>query len=135
MFSFLERNKVMLVYLPLIFYWIILFILTSLPTSSVPSVGVNDKVEHFLAFFVLSFLVYLTALFQKKKIFLKKYAILFTFIIVSIYGIFDELHQLFIPGRSCELNDLLADIAGAIIGILILNILLRFYRNREQPAS
>ncbi|HEY4756369.1 MAG TPA: VanZ family protein [Ignavibacteriaceae bacterium] len=135
MFNYLERHKILLVYLPLIFYWIILFTLTTLPTHSVPSVGVNDKVEHLLAYFGLSFLLYLTLLFQKKSIILKNYAVLFTFLAVFAYGIMDEVHQLLIPGRSCELLDFLADMFGGVVGIVVLKILIKFYKYQEQTAS
>ena len=135
LFKLLERNKVVLVYLPLIFYWILLFTLTSLPTESVPSVGVNDKVEHLLAYFGLSFLLYLALLFQKKSIILKNYAVLFTFLVVFAYGIMDEVHQLLVPGRSCELLDFLADMLGGVIGIIVLKILIKFNKYQEQTVS
>lgn len=135
MFNFLERHKVVLVYLPLVFYWILLFTLTSLPSQSVPSVGVNDKLEHSLAYFGLSFLLYLTLLFQKKSDFLIKYAAIFTILIIVIYAVLDEVHQLLIPGRSCEMLDFLADMLGGIVGILILKILIRVYKFQESTAS
>ena len=135
MFNILERNKVLLVYLPLIFYWILLFTLTTLPSQSIPAVGVNDKLEHMLAYFGLSFLLYLTLLFQKKSIMLKKYAMLFTLLIVVFYGVLDEVHQLLIPGRSCELLDFLADMLGGILGIVLLKILIRVYKFQESAAA
>ena len=135
MFNILERNKVLLIYLPLIFYWILLFTLTTLPSQSIPAVGVNDKLEHTLAYFGLSFLLYLTLLFQKKSIMLKKYAMLFTLLIVVFYGALDEVHQLLIPGRSCELLDFLADMLGGILGIVLLKILIRVYKFQESAAA
>lgn len=135
MFSLLERHKVMLVYLPLIFYWILLFTLTSLPSQSVPSVGVNDKVEHMLAYFGLSFLLYLALHFQKRSITLRNYAFIFTFLIIFFYSVLDEVHQLLIPGRSCELLDFLADMVGGILGMVVIRLLIRFYKFQESPAS
>ena len=136
MFNYLERNKVVLVYLPLVFYWMLLFTLTSLPTQSVPAVGVSDKVEHFLAYFGLSFLLYMALLFQKKSKNFKKYALLLTLSISFIYGIIDEVHQLLIPGRSCEFNDFIADLLGAIFGLIVIKIVLtKIFKYREQPAS
>lgn len=38
---------------------------------------------------------------------------------VSAYGATDELHQHFVPGRSTELADWVADTAGAAIAILM----------------
>jgi VanZ family protein len=125
----------MLIYLPLIFYWIFLFTLTSLPSQSIPAVGVNDKVEHLLAYFGLSFLLYLALLVQKKSIVLKDNALLFTLLFVFMYGIFDEVHQLMVPGRSCELLDFLADMSGGVIGIILVKILIRISKFRGSAAS
>lgn len=36
-----------------------------------------------------------------------------------IYALSDETHQLFVPGRSMELRDILTDAAGACVGIAI----------------
>lgn len=41
----------------------------------------------------------------------------------SAYSISDEIHQRFVPGRSCELRDVLIDISGAIIGIALVSII------------
>ena len=35
----------------------------------------------------------------------------------SAYGIFDEWHQSFVPGRYASLTDVTLDIAGAVLGI------------------
>jgi len=40
-------------------------------------------------------------------------------IICVFYAISDEIHQYFVPGRSCELRDVLIDSVGVIIGIII----------------
>ena len=34
---------------------------------------------------------------------------------VSLYAATDELHQLFVPGRNCDVLDWLADSAGAVL--------------------
>lgn len=41
-------------------------------------------------------------------------------IISTAYGISDELHQWFVPGRSSELSDVLADLVGSTIGVLLI---------------
>lgn len=123
MFEFLSKRKVLLVYTPLIVYWLILFTATSIPTKDLPSIGFSDKVNHLMAYFVLSVLVYLTLLFQRKSELLFNYAPIVTLIISSFYGIADELHQMFIPGRSAEVFDWFADAIGAILGILLVYFL------------
>ncbi len=43
-------------------------------------------------------------------------------VVTTLYGISDELHQYFVPGRDSEVKDVAADIAGAMIGIAIILI-------------
>ena len=119
MFEFLEKRKVLLIYIPLAVYWTALFVGTSLPADSVSGFGVGDKLLHFIAYFILAVLLSLTLLFQKKNRLFKKRYILFSIIISSVYGLLDEIHQSFIPGRSNEVLDWAADSIGAAAGILL----------------
>ena len=36
--------------------------------------------------------------------------------IASLYGVTDEYHQLFVPGREFDVLDLVADTIGSIVG-------------------
>ncbi|MDR1024776.1 MAG: VanZ family protein [Treponema sp.] len=50
----------------------------------------------------------------------------------SVYGVTDELHQYFVPGRSCSVRDWIADAAGSVIGAAIAAVLAgRFLRRRQ----
>lgn len=122
--SVTEKNNKSLFYASLIIYWIILFSATSIPADSVPTTGVSDKIEHFLAYFILTILLASTLFFQNKFTFIKKHYLLSTLIIASVYGIVDELHQLLVPGRSCELLDWLSDVGGVMLGIIFVKTLL-----------
>jgi len=133
--NFLRSNKVYLVYLPLAIYWIILFIATSIPSEYAPSIGIGDKFSHFFAYLGLCVLMYFTFAFQKKYLILKKYPGFMSIIIASLYGIFDELHQMLIPGRSGELLDWIADFVGVIIGILIVKIIFMKYSSKIDIAE
>ena len=119
MFDYLEKRKVYFVYVPLIVYWLLLLIGTSLPTDDLPSVAISDKFKHFGAFFGLSILLALTLHYQNKFFLLKKYFLAAALIITSFYGLLDEIHQSFIPGRYNEFLDWVADSLGAIAGILL----------------
>lgn len=125
MFEYLEQKKITLVYAPLIIYWIALVIGTSLPTVSVPSVAFGDKIVHFATYLILSALLNLTLLYQNKNDLLKSKHTVSAFIIVSIYGALDEIHQGFIPGRSQDIFDWLADTIGALAGVFLLLYLLK----------
>lgn len=41
------------------------------------------------------------------------------FAVGSLYAASDEFHQLFVPGRSGRLTDVLIDSAGLLAGILV----------------
>jgi len=125
LFKFLEKNKKLLVYTPLVVYWIILFGATTLPAASMPSFGVVDKVNHLLAYFILAILLFLTLLFQQKVPLSLNKAAAYALIICSLYGMLDEVHQIFIPGRSAEFLDFLADACGALLGVLVMNYLVK----------
>ena len=124
MFEYLERRKVWLVYIPLVVYWLILFTATTLPAQRLPSVGFTDKVNHFIAYFILAVLVNLTLIYQRKSRLLFEKAPIATVIICLFYGAVDELHQLLVPGRSAETLDWVADASGALFGIIIFYFLI-----------
>jgi len=127
LFKYIEEHKVYFVYTPLVIYWVILLILTSLPSGMAVTVDVSDKVNHFGAYGLLSVLLFLTMNFQMKYPFLKKNANWLTVLIASSYGVLDELHQMLVPGRSCEFLDWLADFSGSLLGVLIIQWLLKKY--------
>ena len=121
LYKLFETHKKKFLYIPLTFYWFVIFILTSLPGNSLPKMifGFSDKVKHFGAYLVLSFLLNFAIHFQKKYKISTKYSASFTFIIIFVYGLLDEIHQIFIPGRYFEWLDFLSDLLGGMIGILI----------------
>ena len=82
-----------------------------------PSIKISDKINHFLAYFILSGLFYVTANIQTRFKNLARNPIFWTAIVVSLYAIADELHQMLIPGRLCEFYDLLANFIGIVFGI------------------
>lgn len=50
----------------------------------------------------------------------------------SLYAVSDELHQLFVPGRSCELTDMLIDSSGVILGTLFGLFIFVYWKNRKE---
>lgn len=69
------------------------------------------KLAHFSLFFVLGFTIYLLTKNYKR-----------TFIITSLYAIGDEVHQYFVPGRSCELRDVVIDVGGCVTVLIIIKL-------------
>ena len=76
------------------------------------SFGWKTIFYHFYAFFFLE-LFLLFSLVQGKK---TRYKLIILSIIISItYAILDEFHQLFVPGRSFTISDILTDSAGVLL--------------------
>lgn len=78
------------------------------------------KCAHFGNFFVFSLLISAYVMcFRQKAVVLAMTA----FTVSFLFAFFDELHQLFVEGRSCQLSDMLLDSSGAMLGILIYFVL------------
>jgi VanZ family protein len=70
------------------------------------------KFAHFFAYMILG--IFVSNAFKKsgsKKVFI------YSFIICVVYAISDELHQFFVPGRGCQLKDVIIDSSGSFSGI------------------
>jgi VanZ family protein len=135
LFEYLEKKKVVLVYIPLIIYWCLLLMGTSLPAPDVPSFGVSDKFVHFGAYLGLAVLLSISFHYQNKNLLLKKNFLIATLIIVAFYGLLDEFHQSFIPGRSSEFFDWLADFLGAAAGITFVYYLMKQFKYHPHSLT
>lgn len=92
---------------------------------------IGRKSGHFIGYMMLGVLSMLLLL--KFKNINKKP--LFAFLICVIYAISDEIHQLFVPGRTGQLKDVIIDSCGSIVGIAIVLVfikLLQIKRNRKK---
>jgi hypothetical protein len=61
------------------------------------------------------------------------------FLAVGLFGIADELHQWFVPGRDADIKDWAFDLAGALAAILIVAVIRRFtapgVKTFQEPAE
>ena len=46
-------------------------------------------------------------------------------LIAAAYAVTDEIHQLFVPGRSCEFRDICIDAVGVLAGVLLMRAIER----------
>lgn len=72
------------------------------------------KAAHFTEFAGLGFLL-ANALYQSRK----KHGALWAAGLTSLYAVTDEVHQLFVPGRACQIGDWLLDSAGGLTGAAV----------------
>lgn len=119
LYNKLKTNPKLFVFLPLCLYWLFLFALTTIPAENVPRYfDAQDKIEHFVAYFVLAILLTFTLHFQEKvKLFSEKFFVSAVLLII-LYATVDEVHQIFIPGRYCDVFDWITDIIGGTAGII-----------------
>lgn len=107
------------------FWGLAIFIGSSIPAEDLPKIIqlTPDKLLHVAAFFVFGILVYRAVSFQKRNSSLYKNFTKTTILISVGYGLFDELHQYFVPGRLPDPLDVLADIVGVVLGLIALRVL------------
>jgi len=95
--------------------------LANKPPAIISSGGYNDKLLHFLAYGLLALLLYIPF---KYNIKLKYHIVIFiiSFFLTVSFGLIDEIHQSYIPIRTFDLKDLLADSIGAITMLFVIKI-------------
>ena len=76
------------------------------------------KSAHFGVYLVLGLLVSNGLIYSNKS---KKKVIILALFICVLYAISDEIHQLYVPGRSGQVSDVLLDSTGSLVGILLMN--------------
>ena len=73
-----------------------------------------DKLVHFLEYAIFAFLAF-RAFAHLTRTIRANTAYLLTIFFVSIFAVFDEYFQSFIPGRHMDALDLIVDIFGALL--------------------
>jgi len=118
MINWLEKRRIISLILTILIA-IEIFVFSSLTFAPGQSTTSNlSVIYHFTVFFLFSFFL-LIAIKGENKINIKY--LLIVFFISLLYSISDEFHQLFVPGRSAGINDIITDISGVISSILIYN--------------
>lgn len=104
-------------YLALLFIWVAFtFFLTSVPDAQVDvPLPYADKIAHFCFYGVMGFLC---ALWRRASGSPAGRAALVALVFTAFVGAVDEVHQHWIPGRSTEFFDWIADAAGGGAGAL-----------------
>ncbi len=101
-----------------ILFWscvLAILVLTMLPTVAMEIVYATDKFAHFIAFFILSFLLW--SAYKLPQPFITSVFLL------GGFGLVIELLQYYIPYRSFSLFDFAADVAGVVVGGVLYKLL------------
>ena len=137
----MQKNKISL--LLVILWMIFIFVMSSFDASSSSNqsnfivdiitsiINIKDtgllsliirKLAHFTEYFILGILVInLINKYDKK--------IIIAILLCIIYATSDEIHQIFVPGRSCQITDIMIDSLGSILGIYLYKLITKKCKN------
>lgn len=91
-----------------------LFGFSSLSTLPTPPAGFTFYDAHMAAYAGLAVLTVRAAAGGMRDV--SRRAVLAAILISSLYGVSDEYHQVFVPGRTFDVLDMLADAIGSVAG-------------------
>jgi VanZ family protein len=106
----------------------VIFFASTLPGSDIP--GGFSVEGHFFEYAVLGMLLFLAG----RRTLAWRRAALLAIAVASAYGVTDEVHQIFTPGRTPDPADWATDTVGAAVGVAIVLVWLR-YRFPRRPAE
>jgi VanZ family protein len=94
-----------------------IFYVSSMPEPPLPP-HVSDKAAHSFGYTWLGLLVARAVsggLWRRMTL----RDIVLAIVIATLYGVSDEFHQSFVPGRDADIHDVYADASGAVIGTML----------------
>lgn len=107
----------------------LIFYLSSIPRLPSPPGPFSDKHFHFASYAVLTVLLVRALASARIRNVTGRVAIA-AIVLATLYGVTDEIHQMFVPGRTAALDDLAADALGAVAaaGLLLAWAIIRRQR-------
>lgn len=110
-----SAKRFLIYWLPVILYSLAIFVQSSFPSQvRPPGIPMADKVLHAAGYALLAALVFRAAAARPQTSLSRAW--MWSVLFASIYGALDEFHQSFVPSRSADAADILADAAGALLG-------------------
>lgn len=117
-------------WLPAVLWMAVIFAASSFSRADgEPGIGPWDKLAHLVAYGILGWLI-ARAMFEGRRI--TWAGVVLVTLLATLYGMSDEFHQSFVPGREVSAGDLAADAAGALLGA---GILYWLHARRSVPAN
>lgn len=91
------------------------------------------KLAHFSVYTILGIFSYIA--FRGYERISPKLKVLLTAALCLLYAASDEIHQYFVPGRSCHLRDVIIDFSGSVFGIVIVIAILAIIRKMKKSRT
>lgn len=118
--SIIKVKKTSWLHIPALIFLVISIYLLTIPGKDLPEVGLFDKIPLFdkwVHMGMFGILVFLFAMAFQKKIHVHPFTLPFIALMALVYGIAMEYVQKYwVPNRSFDVTDILADGTGCVIG-------------------
>jgi len=112
-------NKFLKYWFPVVFWSLIIFSFSSLTTPSTSTIYWQDfivkKTAHMIEYGIFALLLYRALRAYEMN---KTKAVILSILFAGIYGLTDEFHQSFTPGRESRIRDVAFDTIGASLAML-----------------
>ncbi len=125
-------KKQLKLWFPPIGYALLIFALSSIESASLPSLrfALGDKLIHLGEYGLFGFL------FARFFVHLGwKNPYLWAVLIASMYGAADEIHQFYVPGRTMEVYDWIADTLGGLGGSQAYRLWQKKFNGKPKAGS
>ncbi|MGH8004485.1 MAG: VanZ family protein [Limisphaerales bacterium] len=122
-------KKQLKIWLPPIGYALLIFALSSIKSASLPTLRfeLGDKLIHLGEYGLFGFLF--------ARLFVQlgwKNPYIWAVLIASFYGAADEIHQFYVPGRTMEVYDWIADTIGGLLGSQACRLWLKKFNGKPK---
>ncbi len=127
-------SKFLKLWLPVFVWAVFIFYLSSIPDlkTSLKFDFILRKISHVVEYLILVFFLYRALIGSFNNINILRLFV-YPASLSFLYAITDELHQSFVPGRNCSIQDVLIDSVGILIFYIFNIIILR--RKRIIPSN
>ena len=119
---------------PAVAWAAVIFFASSIPGPQLPKLAhlVSDKIIHAGIYFVFGLLIYRAFAPRENPDGFVWRRVISSVALVILYGVSDEFHQGFVPGRTKDILDASADAFGGLVSALVVYLLSR--RKSEKIA-
>lgn len=113
------KKRILRYWFFVVLYMALIFLVSSIPGGKLPDLKWEfaDGIIHFFEYLVLGVFV-ARAIKISYPDSHPANLFIFAFLFSFLFAASDEIHQYFVPGRFCEIKDLISDGVGIIVGIL-----------------
>ena len=118
----IEPGKKLKYWVPSLLYMALIFAISSLEQPPLPTPQFEwltiDKLYHFIEYAILGGLLAWAFVKARPSVVPSQWVWGLAAVISILYGVSDEWHQTFVPGRCATVADWVADALGSVVGVL-----------------